>query len=360
MEGKLSAHGEIFCSIHCLRKFEAEHKLPETAPTAIEHKKISWGSLIPKILIFALGFLFVLGFFVPNLASFSQNTLSYIQMVAPAFLFGLVLASLIDIFIPREIIIALLGQGKKSEIFRAGALGFLSATCSHGCLALSMELNKKGASNASVLTFLLASPWASLPVTILLIRLFGWKGVVIIALAFLVAVTTGLIAQQILKGTDSAESVPYPTKQIIKESWHANKSWPIFSKKFLEAFIAVSRMTAPWVIIGMGLAAVVQTFLSAHIGPWLGRGISGPPLAMALATIMEVCSEGSAPLAFSIYTSTGAALGSVFAFLEAGVVTDFNEISLVWANLGKKSAFALIFLSLPQVLFWGYILNWLF
>ena len=47
------------------------------------------------------------------------------------------------------------------------------SACSHGILAISMQLYKKGASIPSVITFLLASPWANFPVTILLFGFFG-------------------------------------------------------------------------------------------------------------------------------------------------------------------------------------------
>ncbi|MEK7330417.1 MAG: permease, partial [Candidatus Eisenbacteria bacterium] len=46
-------------------------------------------------------------------------------------------------------------------------VGFLASTCSHGCLALTIELYRKGASTPAVVSFLLASPWASMSLTLL-------------------------------------------------------------------------------------------------------------------------------------------------------------------------------------------------
>jgi len=74
---------------------------------------------------------------------------------------------------------------------------------------------------------------------------------------------------------------------------------------------------------------------------------------------MEVCSEGTAPLAFEIFRQTGA-LGNSFVFLMAGVVTDYTEIGLVWQNIGKKAAIWLPLVTIPQVIFWGIIANWIF
>ena len=41
----------------------------------------------------------------------------------------------------------------------------------------------------------------------------------------------------------------------------------------------------------------------------------------------------------------------------AGVATDFTEIGIVWTNIGKKAAIALLVVTVPLVLFIGYFLN---
>jgi hypothetical protein len=79
-------------------------------------------------------------------------------------------------------------------------------------------------------------------------------------------------------------------------------------------------------------------------------------VTMGVATILEVCSEGTSPLAFTIYQQTGA-FGNAFAFLMGGVVTDVTEIGLVWKNLGPRTALWMLAISLPQVVALGWLLN---
>ena len=55
------------------------------------------------------------------------------------------------------------------------------------------------------------------------------------------------------------------------------------------------------------------------------------------ATVLEVCSEGTSPIAFEIFNKT-AALGNPFIFLMAGVATDYTEIGLLWTNIGRRTA----------------------
>jgi len=89
---------------------------------------------------------------------------------------------------------------------------------------------------------------------------------------------------------------------------------------------------------------------------YLGPPLLGLFITLALATVIEVCSEGSAPRAFEIFSQTGA-FGNSFTFLMAGVSSDFTEIGLLWANIGKKTALWLPIITVPQVLVLGYLFN---
>jgi hypothetical protein len=87
--------------------------------------------------------------------------------------------------------------------------------------------------------------------------------------------------------------------------------------------------------------------------------MAGLLVTLALATVIEVCSEGSAPLAFEIFRQTGA-VGNSFVFLMAGVATDYTEIGLIWHNVGKKAAIWLPIITVPQVIVLGILANILF
>ena len=79
-------------------------------------------------------------------------------------------------------------------------------------------------------------------------------------------------------------------------------------------------------------------------------------LTMALAAVVEVCSEGTAPLAYELYRHTGA-LGNAFAFLMGGVVTDYTELGALWVNIGRRTVLWLLTVTLPMVLVIGLLLN---
>jgi uncharacterized membrane protein YraQ (UPF0718 family) len=72
--------------------------------------------------------------------------------------------------------------------------------------------------------------------------------------------------------------------------------------------------------------------------------------------VLEVCSEGTSPIAFEIFAKTGV-LGNPFIFLMAGVATDYTEIGLLWSNIGKRTALWLPAITVPQILLLGFLLN---
>lgn len=121
--------------------------------------------------------------------------------------------------------------------------------------------------------------------------------------------------------------------------------------------LSLSRMVLFWVSLGFVLSAVFGTVIP-H-GWWarfLGPSPFGLLATLGVAAAVEVCSEGTAPVAVELYRHTGA-LGNAFGFLMGGVVTDFTELSVVWANMGKKVVGWLLLITLPQVFLLGMILN---
>lgn len=87
----------------------------------------------------------------------------------------------------------------------------------------------------------------------------------------------------------------------------------------------------------------------------------GPDLPVVLATlvfatVIEVCSEGSSPIAFEVYNKTGA-LGNAFIFLLAGVATDYTEIGLLWTNIGRRTAIWLPIVTVPQIVLLAMLFN---
>lgn len=295
----------------------------------------------------------------------------YFRMVGPSVAAGFLVGGVVHRFVPREYFARLLGVPKKRCIVWAALLGFLGSTCSHGILALAMELYRKGVPTAVVVTFLLASPWASLPVTILLVGLFGLKALFLVGGAIGTALVTGLLFQR-LEASGSVESNPTPlimeagfsVREDIRQrfsSWRPSVSGMGKDMRGVWAgAVELARMTLAWVFLGIGISSLASFLLPpSFFHRAMGPTPMGMTVTLAVATVMEVCSEGTAPMAFEIYRQT-TALGNAFIFLMAGVVTDYTEIGLLWANIGRRTALWLPVVTVPQVLFLGYLANLIF
>lgn len=306
----------------------------------------------------------------PSARPVAQALWGYLVKAGWAVALGLALGGMIDHYVPKEYISLWLTGRHRRTILTSAGLGFLASSCSHGCLALSMELYRKGASVPAVITFLLASPWASLSLTLLIVSLMGWEGLLIVLLALVVAMATGFFFQR-LERRGLLDSNPHTVSvaadfsvwrdlqgRFRRRSW-SFPSWAEDFRGIARGSVALSRMVLLWVVLGFTLSAFFGTVIP-H-GWWsrfLGPTTFGLLLTLGLAAAFEVCSEGTAPLAVELHKQTGA-LGNAFGFLMAGVVTDVTELSVVWANLGKKVVGWLLLLTLPQVFLLGMVMNWL-
>jgi hypothetical protein len=245
------------------------------------------------------------------------------------------------------------------------------SVCSHGILAIAMEIYKKGASTSAVIAFLLASPWANLPLTILLLGFFGLKALFFIFGAIGIAIVTGLIFQ-LLEKANLVESNPiqHPEHETlsIQEDLKKNRDAFRFTQKNIALHIkgigqgafSLADMVLWWVILGAVIASAAGAYIPTSIFQnYMGPTLLGLLVTLLIATVLEVCSEGTAPLAFEIYRQTGA-FGNAFVFLMAGVVTDYTEIGLLWQNIGKRTAIMLPIIAVPQVIILGIIANHIF
>jgi uncharacterized membrane protein YraQ (UPF0718 family) len=205
----------------------------------------------------------------------------------------------------------------------------------------------------------------------MLVGFFGLKAFYIIISAVLIATVTGFLFQflekkaLIEKNENIVETAgDFSITEDIKKRIGAYR----FSFGDLKADIkgviggaaSLGNMVLWWILIGMGIASLAGAYIPEGVfDSYMGPTVLGLLVTLAIATIIEVCSEGSAPMAFEIFRQTGA-LGNSFVFLMAGVVTDYTEIGLLWHNVGKKTAIWLPLITVPQVVLLGIIANIVF
>jgi uncharacterized membrane protein YraQ (UPF0718 family) len=334
---------KMACETHCC------HSKPEVPEIPALGRKL-WivGGLFLAVLLLS---------FFPQLRPLNESLLTYLKIVWWAVLLGLALGGVIDYFVPDGFIIRFLGQRRKLTLVYAVVAGFLMTACSHGILAIAIQLYKKGASVPAVITFLLASPWANLPMTVLMFGFFGWKAAYIVFGAMAIALVTGLVFMLLdrlgwIEGS-SAAAEPTDVSWNRLKNFDAGKS----AKGVAAGAVSLANMVLWWILIGILAAAIIGAYVPEHwFMQYLGPDITGMLVTLLFATVIEVCSEGTSPIAFEIFAKTGA-LGNPFIFLMAGVATDYTEIGLLWSNIGRRTALWLPAVAVPQILLLAALFN---
>lgn len=307
------------------------------------------------------------GLNIPYVPEFSHATLELLSRMWWGVLLGIIFVGMMG-QIRREYFTALLGRGDTvGGVIRAAIAGLFLDLCSHGILMVGAKLYERGASLAQIMTFLIASPWNSLSLTIILISLIGLKWTALyVAGSALIAIVSGLVFQRLVKNgvlPDNPHTLP-PSEEkfdLLKNMKADLKSCKPSIKLFKNIALGglkESRMIIKWLLFGVIIASAIRAFIPVEIFEgWFGPTLIGLLLTLIATTIIEVCSEGSAPIASELVLRAHAP-GNGFAFLMAGVSTDYTEM-LVLREVTKswKIALFLPLVTVPQVLVLGYIMN---
>lgn len=300
------------------------------------------------------------------LKTFSHSIFELVNTIWWGVAIGVITISILS-RVPKEMIVSLLGKGRKfGGLVRATVAGVLLDLCSHGILMVGAKLYERGASTGQVMAFLIASPWNSLSLTLILIALIGiWWTLAFIALSVVIALVSGVIFE-ILTRTGILPDNPntidisadYSAAEDAKTRLKDTQYSPGLFAGMLKDGWMESKMVIRWILFGLVLASVLRAFISPEDFEFLfGPTMTGLLLTLGFATILEVCSEGTVPVAADIINRAGAP-GNGFTFLMAGVATDYTEIMVLKdATQTWKIPLFLPLITVPQILLFGYLIN---
>jgi uncharacterized membrane protein YraQ (UPF0718 family) len=327
-----------------------------------------WGSLIFVLLGYFGHLLFaeVMAGASAQLAHFCRGVFELLNKMWWGLALGVLAVGVLG-WVPREWVAAVLGKpGTITGIVRAICAGLILDLCNHGILLVAMKLYERGASFGQTLAFLIASPWNSLSLTLILFALIGVKlTLVFILLSALIAIVTGLLVEMMVKAgrlpaNPNAAELPEGFKlwPEMKTAFKQSRINHILLGQMLKAGLSESQMILRWIFFGTVLAAAIRAMVPADVfGDWFGPTWMGVLLTLVAATVIEVCSEGSSPIAADLVTRANAP-GNGFAFLMAGAATDYTEImALKETTRSWKMSLVLPMLTLPQVVVIAWMVN---
>src|SRR6056297_1240387 len=99
----------------------------------------------------------------------------FLWTAAWAIIMGLVVTSLVQVYVSKERMARVLGDGDLTGLTRATAFGAASSGCSFGAVAIGKGLFKKGAHAVNFLAFMFASTNLIVELGLMILILLGWE-----------------------------------------------------------------------------------------------------------------------------------------------------------------------------------------
>lgn len=238
----------------------------------------------------------------------------------------------------------------------AALLGTVTPFCSCSSIPLFMGFTSAGLPIGVTFSFLISSPMVDLGSLVLLMSIFGWKvAVLYVILGLIIAVVGGTLIEKLHLESQVADfimkgkCVDTPQEELffrdrVKYAW--------------DQVISTAKKVAPYVLIGVGIGAVIHNWIPQDIiVKVLG---TGNPLGVIIATIAGVPMYadifGTIPIAEALL-GKGAQLGVVLSFMMG--VTTLSLPSMVMLRKAVKPKLLGIFVAVctAGIIIVGYLFN---
>ena len=238
----------------------------------------------------------------------------------------------------------------------AALLGTVTPFCSCSSIPLFMGFTSAGLPLGVTFSFLISSPMVDLGSLVLLMSIFGWEiAVLYVALGLVIAVAGGRIIEklrlenQVHDFIRNASVIDVPREELrFKDR----------IKYAREQVLATVKKVAPYILLGVGIGAVIHNWIPGNIiVSLLG---SKNPFGVVLATIVGIPIYadlfGTIPIAEALLAK-GALLGVVLSFMMA--VTTLSLPSLILLKKAVKPRLLGIFVAIctAGIIIMGYLFN---
>lgn len=240
------------------------------------------------------------------------------------------LVTILRSFMSVERTRAILG-GKREGVGNviASALGVVTPFCSCSAVPAFIGFVAAGVPLGVTLSFLIASPLVNEVAIVLLLGLFGWKITLLyVAGGMTVAIVAGAVLGRL--GLERwIEPFVFETKlrgTAIDPS--SGLTWDDRIAMAREEVGSILRKAWPYLLVGIGLGAVMHGWLPAD---WFARhadGWWGVPLAVVIGVPLYSNAAGVLPLVEAMYDN-GLPMGTVLAFMMSVVALSLPEMILL-------------------------------
>jgi hypothetical protein len=250
---------------------------------------------------------------------------------APALLLAYLIAGLASTLLPDSSVAWMARGGNLNQATRGVLVGLPLPICSCGVVPLYQSLIKRGAPPAAAMAFLVATPELGLDAVFLSFPLLGGPmAIARVAAAFIVALLVGIIVGRLIGATGSAgpaAAAPPETRRPLVER---------ILRGIRTGVEGLVDQTAPWILLGLAIAAVAAPLLE---GGWLAQVPGGidVPLFALLGLPTYVCASAATPMVAALLAG-GTSPGAAVAFLLTGPATNATTFGILASLHGRRVA----------------------
>ncbi|TMP37083.1 SO_0444 family Cu/Zn efflux transporter [Pseudoalteromonas rubra] len=321
---------------------------------------------------------------------------------APWLMLGLLLAGLLNVFIPKDFLQKHLGKEGLWTTIKAALIGAPMPLCSCGVIPAAIGLRRAGGSKSATTAFLVSTPETGVDSISVSYALLGPFMAVIRPIAAVAsAITAGVLVGKDESNTqpirsDASDSgccgskvkkvaaekssccatepkpapqssccdsqpVQKPTEKV-SSCCASKQAKPGLWQKLMSAVqFSCNKLladTMQWLLIGLFFAALVQTYVpEAFLAQW-GNGILAMIVVILVSIPMYICATASTPIAAGLLLA-GVSPGAVLVFMLAGPATNVATIGVVAKELGRRAVFAYLGAVIGVAIVFGFLTDWL-
>jgi uncharacterized protein len=280
------------------------------------------------------------------LESFVRVLLDSARDIIPLFLLALFVGALIEEFVSERFIARFLTGRNPGTMALAALVGALIPLCTCGMVPLAVALRRRGGDLKHTFCFLTAGAAVSIPVLLLTWRILGLRWVLVRLLASMALGLLAGYASVVALRSAAARSAQSPSGRAELAEMHGGAMFdltPIAGRSRLRAvwrcFLGQVREYAPWVLVSLVLAALVNVLVPGH---WIDvlygqRTTVGSLLASISGVPFYFCSGAELPLVRALLAK-GMGFGPATAMMLAVPIVNLPTFGVVGKWLGPRSA----------------------
>ncbi|MEE9127008.1 MAG: permease, partial [Planctomycetota bacterium] len=270
---------------------------------------------------------------------------------APALVLAYLAVGAAHVFMPMSWIQRITRGGRFTQALRGMVAGLPLPVCSCGIIPIYRFLIVRGSAVTAAVAFLIATPELEIAAILLTFQLMGTEiAVARVLAAAVLAIVVGVFIGALAPSAQTQEQAQLPD-ELADTPPAGNRFWSMLRFGYGDAV----DNTAAWIVLGIGLSAMLAPHLTQEFFASLTPGID-VPLAALLGLPLYVCASGSTPLA-AIMVFQGLSPGAAIAFLLTGPATNITTFGVLHRLHGRRVAVLFSVAMLVLAVGLGYLTN---